>query len=423
MHNKGERDAMDRKLKVLLATYSVDSRDISEAQQAYQWISHVARHVDLTVISTGSRLHDTCGLEDRDDLRYIQLPHTISWKRFDVLDRAIHPGVIDFNFKLAGLLRGKMKSERFDVCHSLSPFAPRYSTPLRKMDIPKVCGPLSGGLAIPKGFKEIISQEPFFFRLRQIDKLRIRWDPLLRATYEKATRLLVTAEYVRQQLLPRRLHPKTRLLSAIGIDLAPLSKMLADSQSFVHSDRGELRILYVGRIIPSKGLPYIIQALAQLPEELPVKLTVVGDGPHREHCEQLARQNNVSRKIDWAGEVPHDEVYSYFLAHDVFCFPSIKEAAGIVVLEAMALGRPVICVNNGGPADMVTTESGVVLPCEGPRQVVDDLAETFCRLCTRRDHLVQLSEGAIERVKKYDWDYLAERLASCYEEAYREAMH
>jgi len=115
------------------------------------------------------------------------------------------------------------------------------------------------------------------------------------------------------------------------------------------------------------------------------------------------------------------EVYSKLAECDVLVHPALHEAFGNVCLEAMASGRPVICLDLGGPALQVTEETGIKVPACTPDQVVADLAAAMLRLATDPILRIGMGHASQRRVEEhFDWDRKGEFLARVYADIVRE---
>jgi glycosyltransferase involved in cell wall biosynthesis len=134
------------------------------------------------------------------------------------------------------------------------------------------------------------------------------------------------------------------------------------------------------------------------------------------HLKALARKLGVENKVTFWGRLPTlQEVYSKLAKCDVLVHPALHEAFGNVCLEALASGRPVVCLDLGGPALQVTEESGIKVPAISPEQVVRDLADAFCKLASDPELRVRLGLGAMKRVEEhFDWDKKGLFMAKLY---------
>ena len=173
-------------------------------------------------------------------------------------------------------------------------------------------------------------------------------------------------------------------------------------------------VLYVGRIEPRKGVDRLIRAMAPVQERVPgVQLVIVGGGPDRAAIEALARELNVH--VVFAGRVSDADLPGYYQAADVVCSPALgDESFGLVLLEAMAAGRPIVATNIAGYAELLG-------PAGSARLVdVDDpasLAREICAVLTDSALARALGERGAIAARRYDWTVVARRLEEIYHAA------
>ncbi len=156
--------------------------------------------------------------------------------------------------------------------------------------------------------------------------------------------------------MPAAYHPKCVYLPENGIDPSRFS--LKVDREVVRP----LRLVFVGRLVPYKGADMLVEAAAPLARAGKVVLDFIGDGPMLEELRRAIERERISECVTLAGWVPHEQLQHRLIESDVFAFPSIREFGGAAVLEAMALGLVPVVVDYGGPADLVTAETGYKLP-------------------------------------------------------------
>ena len=129
-----------------------------------------------------------------------------------------------------------------------------------------------------------------------------------------------------------------------------------------------LRLVCVGRLHASKGFDVALRALCQsLGEGLDARLTILGDGPERQALAGLVAELGIAAHVHLSGSVAEDEVRRTLQGADVFLLPSHAEPLGVVVMEAMALGTPVIVTGAGGVTEIVTDgHDGLIVPPGDP---------------------------------------------------------
>jgi glycosyltransferase involved in cell wall biosynthesis len=144
-----------------------------------------------------------------------------------------------------------------------------------------------------------------------------------------------------------------------GIRLQAFEKISrADARRDLNIGEAAKIVLFVGRLEPIKGVKHLIEAMPAIKEVEPeARLLLVGDGSERTDLERLVDKLGLSECVIFAGRVSEDDVPTYTVASDVFVLPSISEGFGIVNLEAMAAGLPIVASNIGGIPSLV--EAGV----------------------------------------------------------------
>lgn len=179
-----------------------------------------------------------------------------------------------------------------------------------------------------------------------------------------------------------------------------------------------LRLLFVGRLVERKGVHVLLDALALLPEEPPIRLELVGDGPEREALEHRARALGVQDRIRFHGYVSRERLEEKLRECDALALPAVTDAKGdveglgVVLLEAMSFGKPVIASMSGGITDIVRPgENGILVP-PGDAGALAAAVESFARdpVETRR-----LGAAAHSYVRdRFSWDAILDRLEAVY---------
>jgi L-malate glycosyltransferase len=141
-------------------------------------------------------------------------------------------------------------------------------------------------------------------------------------------------------------------------------------------DEAKFNLMAVGRLVPRKGFPYLVRAMALLPAD--VQLYLVGDGPLENELKALAAELGVSGKIQFMGYKTRGEIYHYLRRADCFVLSSLHEGLGIVVQEAMDAGLPVVATNNGGQVDLIKPpHNGLLVDIESPGQLAAAVQQLY----------------------------------------------
>ncbi|MER3434314.1 MAG: glycosyl transferase [Leptolyngbya sp. ERB_1_1] len=141
---------------------------------------------------------------------------------------------------------------------------------------------------------------------------------------------------------------------------------------------GHPTFLFVGQVIPRKGIQVLLKACVLLRERgyENFSLVIVGDGEERQNLEDLVQKHDLSRQVFWAGWIHYNQLGSYFQNSDVFVFPSLEDVWGMAVLEAMAFGKPILCSRSANACEMVMQDkNGYVFDPQDPVELADMMAE------------------------------------------------
>jgi glycosyltransferase involved in cell wall biosynthesis len=180
------------------------------------------------------------------------------------------------------------------------------------------------------------------------------------------------------------------------------------------SPRNLLRLLYVGRVVRSKGVRDAIRALKRLPADAEVFLDVVGDGDDLEQCRREA-EPLLPRHVAFHGRLPREDVQDFYRAADVLLFPSFREPSGNVVLEAMAGGLALIVADNGGPAVAVDDSCGIRVTPTTPEQFACDLAVAIQRIANDPSLLRRMRRASRWRAAEvFGWDRKIDWMCELY---------
>jgi len=175
---------------------------------------------------------------------------------------------------------------------------------------------------------------------------------------------------------------------------------------------GRKRLLVVALLTPKKGIPYLLEALAQLREKRSdFVLDIVGDGPNRNEYEELTRKLGLQDFVRFHGLKTKQEVAEFMRKADVFVLPSEWENLPCVIIEAMASGLPVVATNVGGIPEMVSSEVGVLVPPRDARALEQALNDVLEHL-----HQYQGDRIAWQAKQRFSYDGVGQILNSLYKE-------
>jgi teichuronic acid biosynthesis glycosyltransferase TuaC len=199
-----------------------------------------------------------------------------------------------------------------------------------------------------------------------------------------------------------------------GVDVGRFKPMArAEAESALGLQKGIPRVLYVGAITRPKGLDHLLKAFASLNPALPkpAQLVLVGDGDYARSAERLAGELGIGQQVTRVGKRPNDEIPLWMNSCDVLVLPSLSEGLGVVLIEAMACGKPVVATTCGGPEDIVTADTGILVPPADDQALAQALSDVL-------NHGDRFSPAVVRQhaVDNYAYDGIAARILDLYAE-------
>jgi glycosyltransferase involved in cell wall biosynthesis len=169
-------------------------------------------------------------------------------------------------------------------------------------------------------------------------------------------------------------------------------------------------VVAVGRLVRRKDYPTLLKAI-QLLDRQDTSLMILGDGPERENLNALAHDLRISEQVELRGFVSEAEKYQLLANSDVFALASLHEGFGVVYLEAMHCGLPIVAADQGGQIDLLEEgKTGYLVPVGDARALGDGLRELLCNPSLAK----QISQHNLERIEEFS----VSRLAARYEQAF-----
>ena len=216
---------------------------------------------------------------------------------------------------------------------------------------------------------------------------------------------------------------KIKALRNVDVEWSPYGTTLETKAQLLvpHAVNGKFKILFVGRHIERKGICYLIEAAKYLPrDKFEIRIVGVGDLTEQLHviANEVKQSNPDSAEIIFTGKLSPEDLANEYKTANVFTLPAIvdhkgdTEGLGVVLIEAMELGLPIVASNVGGIPDVVVDgESGILVPEKDPAA----LADAFKRLEADPTLIQKLLAGARNRIDKcFTWDGIIERQVEVY---------
>lgn len=321
------------------------------------------------------------------------------------------PAYYAFEAELFRRFRTRIRAGEFDVIHRVTPLSPTapslLAAPALRANVPFVVGPLNGGVAWPREFDAARRAErEWLSRVRGAYRLLPAHGTMMR----RANAIVVGSRTTLAQV-PERHHDRCVYVPENAIDPGKFGAVQPARE------RRPLRVAFIGRLVPLKGVDMLLEALAPAVRRREIVIDVFGDGPEMPALRELRGRLGIEDGVRLDGWVPHAELQHHLARASLFVFPSIREFGGGVVLEAMACGVVPVVIDYGGPAELVTPETGHLVPIGSRESIVRGLREVVDRILAEPEEALQArSRRARERVMTlFTWEAKAKQTLAIYE--------
>jgi glycosyltransferase involved in cell wall biosynthesis len=293
----------------------------------------------------------------------------------------------------------------------------RYCAPsfLALLPIPFVWGPVGGGESAPYSFWQDFSWQGRAYEvLRDLSRWMGELNPLVQFTARRSTIALASTPETAARLGKIGAKRIEFISGQTAISPQELTQLQTLAAAKPVSTQQPVRFLSLGRLLHWKGFHLGLRAFAQV--SLPnAEYWVVGEGPEQRRLEALTNQLGIGDRVRFFGSLSRNKALSVLTECDVLVHPSLHDFSPTVCLEAMAAGKPVLCLELGGPAYQITEKTGCRVPAHNPEQAVDDLSVAMARLASDVELRKQMGGAGQQRVNElYNWETRGKALIQLY---------
>ncbi|MGH9773800.1 MAG: glycosyltransferase family 4 protein [Candidatus Acidiferrales bacterium] len=398
-------------MRVLASAYACEPGKGSEPAVGWNLVRQIARFHEVWVITRENNresIEPALKLAPLPNVHwiYFDLPY---WARFWKKGRrGLYLYYYMWQIGAYFLARRLHREVRFDAAHHLTFVTYWMPSFLSLLPIPYIWGPVGGGETTPSGFWSSYSLRGKFFEiLRGLARMGGEWDPFVRRTAKRAARVYSTTEETRSRL------------QALGCQRVAVHSQIAMHQEEIQwleqvplRQGNPFRVVSIGSLLHWKGLNIGLRSFAQFHRWFPSsEYWIIGAGPEKKRLKKLAIDLGVVSNVKFWGSLPRTQVIQELGKCDVLLHPSLHDSGGWVCLEAMAAGRPVVCLDCGGPAMLLNEDTGIRVPPTSPEEAVAGLAQALEDLASDSLRCVRMGAAARQRVQEeFDWSRKADFL-------------
>ncbi|MDH5547880.1 MAG: glycosyltransferase family 4 protein [Gammaproteobacteria bacterium] len=400
-------------MKVLVSAFACAPNYGSDREVGWQWAVNLAKQghdvVVLTRTTERSRIDRFIdpALSERLIFQYVDFPFVA--KVTSKISKRNH--LYYYFWQLLALIHAYRidKTRDFDIVHHVTWVSLRQPSFLGLLGKPFYFGPVGGADRIPRKLRLSFGmKQKLLEAFRDIAIFTVKVDPLMHLTFASADKIIVTSKEC-MDALPRRYRSKAKIQLAInseGLDAR-------NSGESRYRSGGNLRLIYAGRLIDCKGVHLLIDAMYQLKKSgLPFVLNIVGEGLSMDRLKELVLSRDLSKEVLFLGWKSRRELYEIYRESHLMVVPALRDSGGLVILEGMSHGLPVIAFDSGGPGVTVNESVGRLIDIKNmsEEEVTRNIAQHLSDLMDDPSELDKLSKRASEWVNKFTWENIYENI-------------
>lgn len=373
-------------MRVLLSAYACRPNAGSEPGFGWNWATHLAkRGMDVHVlvakrnqepVEAGLRVNSPSNLH----FSFVAVPFGLAKK-----NEAVHYAL----WQIAALKAARQltKKFQFQIAHHVTYGSVHVPSQLWRLGIPLIFGPVGGAQTTPSSVLPYFGAEKPKERLRSAVTGALKFSPFHRHSLQQMSWILAANG------------DTLRMLQALGCSNASLmcdtaipTDYFAPAPRNFETRSGPLRLLWVGRMLARKALPLALDALKAA--DTNATLTIAGDGMDPAAVHQMISERNLQQRVFWKGtRLTYQELRSAYTEHDAMLFTSLRDSFGSQLLEALAMGLPVITVDLHGARDFVPDDASLKVPVGN----CQDTVRNFARAIERYDRLSPQARSGLSR--------------------------
>jgi glycosyltransferase involved in cell wall biosynthesis len=302
------------------------------------------------------------------------------------------------SYLITGFFKGisLVRKNRYDVIntHFAVPSGPLGYILSKVFSIPNVLSLHGGDIYDPS--KKLSPHDSAIFK------------PVVKFILNSATKIVAQSSNTRDNAL-KYYSPKN------DVDIIPLAfhppKTPRVTRKKLALSDDDFYVITIGRLIKRKSIQTLLYAIKQIKNEK-IKLLIVGDGPEKDYLSSIVAAEKLEGRVKFLGFLEDDDKYKFLSLCDVFALTSLHEGFGIVFMEAMAMGLPIVCTNHGGQVDFLKDKENAILINVGDH---NKCAEGIMTLYKNKKLYQKLANNNKKKVK----DFYAPAVASRYMEIFK----
>jgi glycosyltransferase involved in cell wall biosynthesis len=398
--------------KIILSAFGCEPGKGSEEGNGWNWATGLAK--EGFEVHCLTRIINKAGIKAHAPVanlhfHYISMP--LGSERIYNMGPLIYVHYMSWQYLAYKKAKSLHKTLKFDVAHHVSWGSLQMGSHLYKLGIPFIFGPAGGGQKAPEAFRDYFGAYwASEIKREKVSDILVKYNPACKRMLQKAHAVLVSNTDTLE--LVKSIGAKNYFFS---LDTALPPTFFPDKFIPKAPQPGKLRLLWVGRFMPRKGVLLTLDVMRSLKSIPDITLTIVGYGEMEQEIKDCIKRYDLAGTVTLAGKVPFEKVREYYDTHDVFFFTSLRDSCPAQLLEAASFGMPTVTLNLHGQGLLVNDKTGIRCNVTTPDATIAELKEALLHLYNNPAEITQMSHAAAAFAKQQTWP---EKIAGIVKEYY-----
>lgn len=390
--------------KILISAYGCEPLKGSESGVGWNWILQMAKKNQLHIITRANNKipiesHLPTEVAGNITFHYYDTAYVI--RKFKNRAKGLYFYYFCWQLGIIPLIRKLTQLYNFNYSIHLTFGSMWMPTFLPFFKIPFIWGPVGGGDGEPSSF---LKELPVKQRLMQYGRLIMNrtsfLNPAIIIPGYKAVAILTRTDNS-ANAIPGMFQAKVRTILETSMAPEIFNYHINDRKQ----NSGVVKLIFTGRLTPSKNVISVVRALNLIPASYNILLTIIGSGSEKSKVRQEVEKYQLASRVQLISEISRNEVLHELSQSDIYLFPSLREGGSWALMEAMAIGLPVVCLDWSGMKVITDDTSAIRLPVTTPEQMPKDMSEAICKLIDHPELRCKMGMAARERIKNvFNWE-------------------
>lgn len=387
----------------MVSAYGCEPLKGSEPGVGWNWVLQMAKNNYLHVITRTNnqesiKAHLPEDIKGNIVFHYYDTPMSI--KRLKNKAKGLYFYYFCWQIGIIPIVRRIIKSEKIDYTMHLTFGSMWMPTFLPLFRTPFIWGPVGGGDCEPKTFLKVLPlKQRIIQTMRYVISALSIINPFVLIPAARASVILCRTPNS-AKVIPSCYQQKTKVI----LETAMEPHIFEFKKKGYVSDNKKVRMITTGRLLPNKNILTAVRSLKFIPTKYQFELVIVGSGYQKSIIEQEAKVSGHKDDVTIIDELPRMDVLKLLEESDIFLFPSLREGGSWSLMEAMAIGLPVVCLNYAGMAITTDDSCAIRLPVTNPAQMPKDMATAIIKLIENPELRTQMGNAGRKRIKKvFNW--------------------